>query len=459
MLRRTPTFFLRAGLLSAYACAIACVSPEEASVNVPDAEFVLNTYAYKQIGETSIHADVYRHDDDVVRPVLVWIHGGALLFGSRANPPTRHIDLCRIAGCVLVSIDYRLAPDEQLPAISEDLEDALDWVMTEGPALFAGDPERMVVSGGSAGGYLTLVSGFRVRPRPTALVSYWGYGALDTFDAEPSEHYRTIAPLVTEEEAWAPNGRLYLYLRQQGLWTKVVTGFDPETQGEQLAAYAPIDNVTADYPPTLLIHGTADTDVPHEESVAMAEELARHGVEHELMLVPDGSHGLSQGDAVAIAAAHHRAATFILAHLASDADVDDIEGLMSAHATLDEGLRLARNEDIDGAVTAFERARQIEPRVTITAGLWGSLCWRGSVLERPDAVLDACNRSVELAPDNRFNRISRGRVRAMLGDFEGAAEDIEATIAEVQDSARRAERQEWLEALRAGRNPFTSTTE
>ena len=80
------------------------------------------------------------------------------------------------AGYVLVSIDYRLAPETKLPAILEDVRDAFAWIRKDGPRLFGAEADRIVVLGGSAGGYLTLMSGFLIEPRPKALVSYWGYG-------------------------------------------------------------------------------------------------------------------------------------------------------------------------------------------------------------------------------------------------------------------------------------------
>ena len=56
--------------------------------------------------------------------------------------------------------------------------------------------------------------------------------------------------------------------------------------------FCPIRNVTGAYPPTLLIHGDRDTDVPYAQSVMMAETLARANVPHELITVPGGGHGL-----------------------------------------------------------------------------------------------------------------------------------------------------------------------
>ncbi len=61
-----------------------------------------------------------------------------------------------------------------------------------------------------------------------------------------------------------------------------------EVTRESLAfdAFCPVRNLSAKYPPTLLIHGTKDIDVPHEQSVVMDRELSRHGVPHELISVP-----------------------------------------------------------------------------------------------------------------------------------------------------------------------------
>jgi dipeptidyl aminopeptidase/acylaminoacyl peptidase len=76
----------------------------------------------------------------------------------------------------------------------------------------------------------------------------------------------------------------------------------------------PVRNVTAQYPPTLLIHGTKDTDVPYEQSVMMAEQLNRHGVEHELITIPGGEHGLGGGDPKRIDAAYQSALEFVKRH-------------------------------------------------------------------------------------------------------------------------------------------------
>jgi dipeptidyl aminopeptidase/acylaminoacyl peptidase len=106
-------------------------------------------------------------------------------------------------------------------------------------------------------------------------------------------------------------GRFYLHCRQQGLWTTNVSGFDPRTQDPSLTPYCPVRNVTPDYPPTLLIHGTRDTDVPYEQSVEMDKVLTRVGVEHRLILVPNAGHGLPGGDPKQVADAYSAAFEFV----------------------------------------------------------------------------------------------------------------------------------------------------
>jgi acetyl esterase/lipase len=151
--------------------------------------------------------------------------------------------------------------------------------------------------GQSAGGYLTLMAGLRVEPRPRALVSFWGYGDIaGKWYSQPDAFYRQ-QPLVPKEEADKSGGmKLYLYCRQRGLWPKILTGHDPDTEPRAFDAFCPVRNITRDYPATLLIHGTKDTDVPYELSAEMAKELGAQGVAHEFITIPDGGHGFNRSD-------------------------------------------------------------------------------------------------------------------------------------------------------------------
>jgi acetyl esterase/lipase len=291
------------------------------------------THVFKKADEIEINADVYAFDDDQPRPVVVWIHGGALINGHRESVPRWLADECAKSGYVLVSIDYRLAPETQLPEIIKDVEDAFAWIADQGPALFHADPKQIAVVGGSAGGYLTLTAGFRARPRPVALVSLWGYGDLvGDWYSKPSPHPRHHQSKLSREEAFrqvsgppisdsrqrrGDGGAFYQFCRQEGLWPKAVSGWDPSAEAEKFFPYMPVKNVTTKYPPTLLIHGQEDTDVPHEQSLEMAAALKRAKVEHELVSLSRAEHGLAGADPKEIQEAYARAVAFLRKHLAA----------------------------------------------------------------------------------------------------------------------------------------------
>jgi acetyl esterase/lipase len=285
------------------------------------------THTYKTVGDLAIKADVFRYQDDRTRPVLVWIHGGALIGGSRADVDRRVKRHALDAGYVLISLDYRLAPETKLPDIIQDLEDAFAWIRRDGPKRFKIDPTRIAVAGGSAGGYLTLTSGYRVHPRPVALFSLYGYGDLiGDWYSTPSPHPRHNRRKVAREEAFqqvsgppisdsrdrkGDGGLFYAYCRQTGTWPQAVSGWDPEKESEQFSPFMPVKNVTADYPPTVLVHGTNDTDVPYEQSVLMEEQFKQHNVPHLMITVANAEHGLGGGDPKQVEDAYQRAFAFV----------------------------------------------------------------------------------------------------------------------------------------------------
>jgi acetyl esterase/lipase len=316
----------RAFLGASMAGLVSAMTMEE---NASDAaEVSRETLTYKTAGDCAIKADVLRESGGEQRPVAVWIHGGALIMGDRRGIDRTLRDELVKAGYVLVSIDYRLAPETKLPAILEDVKDAFAWIRAEGPKRFGARTDRIAVLGGSAGGYLTLCTGFLIEPRPAALVSFWGYGDIaGPWYSRPDPFYRRD-PLISQTEARAAVGntviaepppgnqrsRFYRFCRQNGLWPKEVTGHDPDTEPEAFGPFCPVRNVSAKYPPALLIHGTADTDVPHEQSVLMDRELARQHVPHEFISVPGGGHGLGNIDRGALLAIYQRVLAFLRQH-------------------------------------------------------------------------------------------------------------------------------------------------
>jgi acetyl esterase/lipase len=289
------------------------------------AETAAETFTYKTVGNCPLKVDVHGATRGNPRPLAVWIHGGALIMGDRRGIDRTLLTALLKAGYVVASIDYRLAPETKLAAILEDLKDAFAWLRAEGPKRFGARVDRIAVLGGSAGGYLTLASGYLIEPRPAALVSFWGYGDIaGTWYSRPDAFYRR-QPLVTEAEARGAVGttevgepapgnkrsRFYLYCRQNGLWPNEVTGHDPDIEPRAFDAFCPVRNVSDMYPPTLLVHGTNDTDVPHEQSVVMDRELARQNVAHQFISIRGGGHGLGGVDQAVLQGIHERVIGFL----------------------------------------------------------------------------------------------------------------------------------------------------
>ncbi|HUQ91675.1 MAG TPA: alpha/beta hydrolase [Bryobacteraceae bacterium] len=293
-------------------------------------EFSRHTYTYKNAGGHEIKLDVMRASDERIRPVIFWIHGGALIMGNRSGINPEQLRRYIRAGFAVVSIDYRLAPETKLPQILEDVRDAHEWVRSNGRKLLHVDPKRIGVVGHSAGGYLTLMTATLFKQRPKALVSFYGYGDIAGDWYKRPDPFYLSQPAVEEREARlsvgtaaisepppaSRRGRFYLYCRQKGLWPKEVVGRDPDAEPKAFDPWCPVKNVSRRNPPTLLLHGDKDTDVPYQQSVMMAGQLERHRVEHELITIPGGPHGFDRAmNNAEIAAAFDKALKFLVKHL------------------------------------------------------------------------------------------------------------------------------------------------
>ncbi len=265
---------------------------------------VYKELAYKQVDDLDIMMDMYLNDDRQA-PLLVYIHGGALIWGSRKDLTKYHIDTFLQGGLSVCSIDYRLAPETSLDAIIKDVEDAIGYLRHEALKALDIAPRNLTVVGGSAGGYLSLMSG-TYNERPDKIVSLYGYGdILADWYGKPDDYYCKFHT-VTEEEALAcvgeeplaegPQNRFnyYLYCRQQGSWVERVAS--TERDEAELKRFCPIHCIDEGYPPTLLIHGDKDNDVPYEESVKMHQALKEQGIASKLLTAEGYGHAFDYMD-------------------------------------------------------------------------------------------------------------------------------------------------------------------
>ncbi|MCP3991148.1 MAG: alpha/beta hydrolase [Actinomycetia bacterium] len=301
----------------------------------------MDTVVFKVVEGVEIRADVYSATDGQLGPAVLFFHGGALITGDRSWIAPNLIKAITTAGIAVVSVDYRLAPETKLPLIVSDIEDAYEWIRGDGGSRFSVDPERIAVVGGSAGGYLALLAGSVFHPTPRAVVSFYGYGDVTgPWYSTPDLFYNTLEPVAegrarsavgTEVISQAPMSQLndrhdfYVYCRQQGTWPQEVCGHDPSDRG-WYEPYEPLSNVTANYPPTMLLHGEADTDVPIERSIQMAEQLDRHGVAHALVTNAKWEHAFDlTSDGAIVQAAIGSVTDFLTKHLAEPPHLQVIE--------------------------------------------------------------------------------------------------------------------------------------
>ena len=284
---------------------------------------MMQTFIYKQTNECNISLDVYDYHPN--SPVIIYIHGGALIFGTRVRLPAEQVEYYSNAGFNVVSIDYRLAPETKLEFIVDDIKDAIMWVRTTASQYYDFDSSRIALIGSSVGAYLSLLIGTMDKNIKT-IISFYGYGdILGRWYAEPSEFY-CQRPIINSTEAYSFVGssettdgvwsrfNFYLYCRQHGVWVQEVTGRN--RNDDFLKMYNPISNLIEDFPPTLFLHGDKDTDVPYEQSVIMYEKLKNIGVHTELVTIHNADHVFDQNfsDPV-VQAAFKRVVDFLQRHM------------------------------------------------------------------------------------------------------------------------------------------------
>ena len=213
-------------------------------------------------------------------PVVVWIHGGAYVVGSASQDDLLCSDLAVRTGTVVVSVDYRLAPEDPYPAALDDCYAATCWAAAG--AVEGTDPTRLAVAGASAGAGLAAAVALYARDHggPPIAFQLLLYPYLDDRRDTPSHRVGRDAPLFTTADAG--HG-----------WRHYLGGL---TDGDRIPPYAaPARAVALDGLPSAYVLA-AGMDCLRDEAVNYAMAMARAGVVVELHLVPAVPHGF---DAVA----------------------------------------------------------------------------------------------------------------------------------------------------------------
>ena len=209
-------------------------------------------------------------------PVLIWIHGGGYIIGKpEMNDPFLY-QMAHELGILIVSIDYRLAPEHPFPAPLDDCYTALKWVYANARLLNT-DPNRIAIGGESAGGGLaaSLCQLAYDRQDVKPIFQMLVYPMLDDRTCLRSN------PLNKALMTWSPESNRFgweAYLKQK-CGAERVPPYSVAARRENLSGL----------PPAWICTGTLD--LFYEEDLAYADQLKNCGVECELTVIPGAYHG------------------------------------------------------------------------------------------------------------------------------------------------------------------------
>jgi acetyl esterase/lipase len=227
-------------------------------------------------------------------PGYLHMHGGGYIMGSVEGSDISNIQLCAKLGIVILSVDYRLAPEHPIPAPLDDCYAALAWLHQNAGALGV-DPERIGIGGESAGGGLAAALAIRARDAGEYAIchQHLTYPMLDNLtgtEAQPGD------PLVGEF-VWTRS-------RNRFGWASYLGEAAPEAP--QVPARV---SDHAGLPGTWMF--TAALDLFRDENIDYAQKLLTAGVAVELLMYPAACHGFQLLPGTSLTArftADHRAA-------------------------------------------------------------------------------------------------------------------------------------------------------
>lgn len=235
---------------------------------------------------------VYRPDSrgDEPLPTVVYYHGGGWVTGTLDSIDGLCRRLARRVPALVVSVDYRLAPEHPFPAGLDDATAALAWVATVADRL-GGDPERLAVAGTSAGANLAAAVSLR------AATTLPGGESVPAPDAQALLYPITDADLTTESYETNADGPLLTRSDMAWFWEQYCRS--PVDTANPYASILRAPDLSGVAPPVVV---TAGHDPLRDEGVAYADRLAKAGVDVAHQHHPSMCHGfLSLTEDVSVA--------------------------------------------------------------------------------------------------------------------------------------------------------------
>ena len=273
--------FMTIGLLGAVAGLAQANDPAEWSVAIANEYRLVPDITYLVADGYESKLDLILPRSEEPRPTLLYFHGGGWVAGSKEVSLLRLLPYVEM-GWAVVNVEYRMASVALAPAAVEDCRCALRWVRSNAEE-YGFDVDKIVVSGHSAGGHLSLTTG--TLPAAAGLdrrCPERGPGA-STQDEEMS-----VAAIVN----WYGITDVGDLLAGVNAKTYAVAWMGGLTDRLEIAErVSPLTYIRAGLPPVLTIHGNADPIVPYDHAVRLHEALEEAGVVNQLHTVEGGGHG------------------------------------------------------------------------------------------------------------------------------------------------------------------------
>lgn len=228
-------------------------------------------------GAPDITVRIYRPEKGSgLRPGMLWIHGGGYILGSLEADEHNLCRMCVNTGCIIVSTNYRLAPEHPFPAPVEDCYASLKW-MAGNAGVLGIDKSRIAVGGGSAGGGLAAGLAILTRDRGEIELSYQllVYPMIDDRNITPSSHG------IIDPRTWDREKNIFAWNAYLG---------DSVKNGE-VSPYAAASRAKdlKGLPPAYIAVGELDLFL--DEDIEYAQRLLQAGVTTELHVYPGATHG------------------------------------------------------------------------------------------------------------------------------------------------------------------------
>jgi acetyl esterase/lipase len=205
-------------------------------------------------------------------PVIFYVHGGGWVIGDKSCGAIKCISHALTKGYVLISVDYRLAPNTKFPENFYDIKTAIRWARANA-AEYGFDPDKFAMAGDSAGGYFTLMAAV-CGDNPAMEGEKYGYPGVSSAIQAACDYYGPVDMTVYWDEAYyKQSGVPCLPMRIEGQPTFEEQEFGCFSAPNLAPFVCPDTYVHKDMPPVLILHGYEDAVVPYQNSVKMADKI------------------------------------------------------------------------------------------------------------------------------------------------------------------------------------------